>query len=158
MRKSIIAGNWKMHKNPADTRSFFEQIRGLIGCSPQCEVVICPPYLGIEMAVVATRGSSIQIGAQNLYWEKEGAFTGEVSGSVIKAAGCSHVIVGHSERRRYFGETNESVLKKTMSALEAGLTPIVCVAARPYNGILLTLNGGEKYETNTTALARYGHN
>ena len=130
MRTSIIAGNWKMYKNPADTRSFFEHIRGLIGCSPQREVVICPPYLDIEMAVVATHGSRIQIGAQNLYWEKEGAFTGEVSGPMIKAAGCSHVIVGHSERRQYFGETNESVLKKTRAALEAGLTPIVCVGER----------------------------
>jgi triosephosphate isomerase len=130
MRKPIIAGNWKMYKNPADTRHFFDKLRASIGCSSQCDVVICPPYLDIETAVIATRGSRIQIGAQNLYWEKEGAFTGEVSGPMIKAAGCSHVIVGHSERRQYFGETNESVLKKTRAALEAGLTPIVCVGER----------------------------
>ncbi len=119
-----------MHKNPADTRSFFDKLGALIERSLQCKVVIFPPYLDIETAVVATRGSRIQIGAQNLYWEKEGAFTGEVSGPMIKATGCSHVIVGHSERRQYFGETNVSVLKKTRAALEAGLTPIVCVGER----------------------------
>jgi triosephosphate isomerase (TIM) len=134
MRQVIIAGNWKMYKNPADARPFFETLRALIGCSSQREVVICPPYLDIGAAVAATRESRIQIGAQNLYWEKEGAFTGEVSGPMIKAAGCSHVIVGHSERRQHFGETNQSVLRKTRAALDAGLTPIVCVGERERSG------------------------
>jgi triosephosphate isomerase len=90
-------------------------------------VVICPVYVNLPAAVAASKGSNVQIGAQNVYWEKEGAFTGEVSGSMIKAVGCSHVIIGHSERRQYFGETNDWVLKKTRAALESGLTPIVCV-------------------------------
>ena len=104
-----------------------------------CEIVICPSFLDVENAVTATRGTRIQIGAQDLYWENEGAFTGEVSGPMIKASGCSHVIVGHSERRRYFGETNETVLKKTMAALDAGLTPIVCVGEREEKNVEVVL-------------------
>jgi len=101
--------------------------------------VICPSFLDVENAVTATRGTNIQIGAQDLYWENEGAFTGEVSGPMIKASGCSHVIVGHSERRRYFGESNESVLKKTLAALDAGLTPIVCVGEREEKNVEVVL-------------------
>jgi len=127
MRTPVIGGNWKMHKDHAGTTSFFESFRPLVECSRHREIVICPSFLDLDRAVTATRGTRIQVGAQNLFWEKEGAFTGEVSGPMIKAAGCSHVIVGHSERRRYFGETNESVLKKTVAALGAGLIPIVCV-------------------------------
>lgn len=123
----MIGANWKMHKNPAGTDSFFEAFRPLVEFSAHCEIVICPSFLDVAAAVAATRGTRIHIGAQDLYWEAEGAFTGEVSGPMIRASGCSHVIVGHSERRRYFGETNESVLKKTVAALEAGLTPIVCI-------------------------------
>ena len=92
--------------------------------------MICPPFTNLAAAVKAAEGSRISIGAQNLYWAKEGAFTGEISAPMIEAAGCSHVIIGHSERRHYFGETDESVLKKTIAALEAGLTPIVCVGER----------------------------
>jgi triosephosphate isomerase len=127
MRTPVIGGNWKMYKNPAETTSFFESFRPLVEYSGHCEIVICPSFLDLETAVTATRGTRIQIGAQNLYWAKEGAFTGEVSGPMIRASGCSHVIVGHSERRRYFGETNEGVLKKTVAALDVGLIPIVCV-------------------------------
>lgn len=130
MRTHLIGGNWKMYKNPAGTTSFFEAFLPLAGHSEGCDIVICPPFLDIENAVKATRGTTIRIGAQDLYWENTGAFTGEVSGPMIKASGCSHVIVGHSERRRYFGETNETVLKKTIAALDAGLTPIVCVGER----------------------------
>ena len=130
MRTHLIGGNWKMHKNPAGTASFFETFLPLAGHAEHCEIVICPPFLDVGNAVKATRGTTIRIGAQDLYWENDGAFTGEVSGPMIKASGCSHVIVGHSERRRYFGETNESVLKKTVAALDAGLTPIVCVGER----------------------------
>ena len=126
----MIGANWKMHKNPAGTNSFFEAFLPLAGHSEHCEIVICPPFLDVENAVKATRGTTIRIGAQDLYWENDGAFTGEVSGPMIKASGCSHVIVGHSERRRYFGDTNETVLKKTIAALDAGLTPIVCVGER----------------------------
>jgi triosephosphate isomerase len=119
-----------MYKDPAGTASFFERFRPLVKPSEHCEIVICPSFLDLVTAVTATRGTKIQIGAQNLYWANEGAFTGEVSGPMIRASGCSHVIVGHSERRQYFGETNESVLKKTVAAIDAGLTPIVCIGER----------------------------
>ena len=122
-----MAGNWKMYKTAAETSSFFEQFRALVEHSGHCEIVICPPYPNLPAAVAAAQGTRIGIGAQNLFWAKEGAYTGEVSASMIRSTGCSHVIVGHSERRQYFGETNETVLKKTIAALEAGLTPIVCV-------------------------------
>ena len=130
VRTPLTGGNWKMYKNPARTTSFFETFRPLVEHSGNCEIVICPSFLNLAAAVTATRGTSIQIGAQNLHWAKEGAFTGEVSGAMINASGCSHVIVGHSERREYFGETNQSVLNKTVAALEAGLIPIVCVGER----------------------------
>jgi len=126
MRTILVCANWKMHKDPADTTSFFERFRPLVEHSAR-EIVVCPPFLDVENAVEGTRGSNIRIGAQDLYWAGDGAFTGEISGSMIKASGCSHVIVGHSERRRDFGETDETVLKKTVAALDAGLTPIVCV-------------------------------
>jgi triosephosphate isomerase len=119
-----------MYKDPAGTASFFERFRPLVKPSEHCEIVICPSFLDLVTAVTATRGTKIQIGAQNLYWANEGAFTGEVSGPMIRASGCSHVIVGHSERRQYFGETNESVLKKAVAAIDAGLTPIICVGER----------------------------
>jgi triosephosphate isomerase len=130
MRKPIMAGNWKMYKTPAETAAFFQKFRPLVEKTEHCEIVICPPYTDIAAAVAATDGTRIAIGAQDLYWTKEGAFTGEVSGPMIKAAGCSHVLVGHSERRQYFEETNETVLQRTAAALEAGLTPIVCVGER----------------------------
>jgi triosephosphate isomerase len=122
-----MAGNWKMYKTLAETRAFFEAFPPLVASAVHCEIVICPPFPDLAAAVDGTRGTSIQVGAQNLYWAKEGAFTGEVSGSMIRAAGATHVIVGHSERRQYFSETDETVLKRTVAALDAGLTPIVCV-------------------------------
>jgi triosephosphate isomerase (TIM) len=130
MRTPLIVGNWKMYKDPAGTACFFERFRPLVERSEHCELLICPSFLNLQTAVSAARGTRVQIGAQNLCWAKEGAFTGEVSGPMIKASGCSHVIVGHSERRKYFGETDESVLKKTVAALDAGLTPIICVGER----------------------------
>jgi triosephosphate isomerase (TIM) len=122
-----MAGNWKMFKTPAETCSFFEKFRPLVAGSEHCEIVICPPFVDVPAAVQSSAGTRIQIGAQNMHWAREGAFTGEISGAMIRATGCSHVIIGHSERRQYFGETNETVLKKTIAALENGLTPIVCV-------------------------------
>ena len=116
-----------MYKDAAGTTSFFESFRTLVERSENCEVLICPSFVNLETAVRATRGTRIQVGAQDLCWATEGAFTGEVSGPMIRALSCSHVIVGHSERREYFGETNHSVLKKTVAALDAGLVPIVCV-------------------------------
>ncbi len=125
-----MAGNWKMYKTPADTRAFFEKFKPLVAECAHCEIVICPPFPNLPAAIEETRGSRIAIGAQNLYWGKEGAVTGEVSGPMIRAVGCTHVIVAHSERRQYFGESETDVLKKTVAALEAGLTPIVCVGER----------------------------
>lgn len=126
-----MAGNWKMYKTPAETRAFFEQFRPLVEKVEDREIVICPPFTNLEAAACAAKGSRIAIGAQNLYWAtKEGAFTGEITGRMIQACGCSHVIIGHSERRQYFGETDATVLKRTVAALEAGLTPIVCVGER----------------------------
>lgn len=129
MRTTLICGNWKMHKDPADTTSFFDNFRPLVKDS-KSEIVICPTFLAIQNAVHGARGTNIQIGAQDLYWVNYGAFTGEISGPMIGASGCSYVIVGHSERRRDFGDTDETVLKKTIAALDSGLTPIVCVGER----------------------------
>jgi triosephosphate isomerase len=125
-----MAGNWKMYKTPAETTAFFESFRPLVERSEHCEIVICPPFTNLRAAVDAAQGTRIRVGAQNCYWEKEGAFTGEVSAAMVKASGCSHVIIGHSERRQYFGETDDTVLKRTLAALEAGLIPIVCVGER----------------------------
>lgn len=125
-----MAGNWKMYKTPAETTAFFEKFRPLVEKSTHCEIVICPPFTNIAAAVAAAKGSTIQIGGQNIAWAREGAFTGEISGAMLTAVGASHAIVGHSERRQYFGETDETVLKRTVAALDAGLTPIVCVGER----------------------------
>jgi triosephosphate isomerase (TIM) len=127
MRKPVMAGNWKMYKTPPETRVFFEAFRPLVAGAVDCEIVICPPFPDLTAAVEAARDTHIQIGAQNLYWAKEGAFTGEVSGPMIRSTGATHAIIGHSERRQYFGETDETVLKKIVAALDAGLSPIVCV-------------------------------
>ncbi len=130
MRKPVMAGNWKMYKTPAETVQFFEKFRPLVERSEHCEIVICPPFTNLAVAVEAAKGTRIRVGSQNIAWAKEGAFTGEVSGPMLNAAGVSHAIVGHSERRQYFGETDETVLKRTKAALEFGLTPIVCVGER----------------------------
>lgn len=125
-----MAGNWKMYKDPAATALFFEKLLPLVAHSTHCDIVVCPPFVNIAAAVAATRGTEVAIGAQNLHHAKEGAFTGEISATMLKAAGCRAVIVGHSERRHFFGETDESVFKKTVAALDAGLQPIVCVGER----------------------------
>jgi triosephosphate isomerase len=125
-----MAGNWKMYKTPAETVAFFEKFRPLAGQAEHCEVVICPPFTNLAAAVAAAQGTRIHIGAQNIGWAKEGAFTGEISGPMIVASGATYAIVGHSERRQYFAETDETVLKRTQAALEFGLTPIVCVGER----------------------------
>jgi triosephosphate isomerase (TIM) len=125
-----MAGNWKMYKTPAETTAFFDKFRPLVAQSEHCEIVICPPFTSLAAAVDAAKGTRIQVGSQNVAWAKDGAFTGEISGPMLKAAGVTHAIVGHSERRQYFCETDETVLKRTQSALEFGLTPIVCVGER----------------------------
>lgn len=126
-RKKLIAANWKMYKNPDQTGEFVRDFLPLVADHNRDEVVVCPPFVDLGAAVEAARGSSVAIGAQNLHWEKEGAYTGEISASMLVAVGCTHVIIGHSERRQYFGETDDIVNLKLKAALEAGLTPIVCV-------------------------------
>ena len=127
MRKKLIAANWKMHKTPDHARDFFRVFLPLVQNHDRDEIVVCPTYLAIDAAVQAAKGSNVAIGAQDVYWQKEGAFTGEICSSMLLAVGVTHVIIGHSERRQYFGETDDSVNLKLKSALEAGLIPIVCV-------------------------------
>jgi triosephosphate isomerase (TIM) len=127
MRKKIIAANWKMYKNPTQTQAFFRDFLPLVAGHTRDEIVICPPYIDIYVAVEAAKAAGISIGAQDLYWEKEGAYTGEICPGMLLDIGCTHVIIGHSERRQYFHETDDVVNFKLKAALEAGLTPIVCV-------------------------------
>jgi triosephosphate isomerase (TIM) len=130
MRKPVIAGNWKMYKTPSEAAGFLHDLTPLVAASSHAEIVVCPPFIDVSAAADAARGTNIGIGAQDLFWLAEGAYTGEVSAPMLVAAGCAWVIIGHSERRQYFGETDESVFKKTTAALEAGLIPIVCVGER----------------------------
>jgi triosephosphate isomerase (TIM) len=127
MRKKVIAANWKMYKTPEQAREFFRDFLPLIPGHDRDEVVVCPNYLCLDAAIQSAKGSLVAIGAQNLHWEKEGAYTGEICTSMLLAIGVTHVIIGHSERRQYFGETDDTVNLKLKAALEAGLIPIVCV-------------------------------
>jgi len=130
-----------MFKTADETVRFFDELKPLVAASDHSEMIVCAPYLSVPAAVASAEGSKIQVGAQNLHWEAKGAFTGEVSAGMISAAGCSHVLIGHSERRQYFGETDETVSKRVAAALGAGLTPIVCV------GETLAEREGEKTES-----------
>ena len=127
MRRPVIAGNWKMFKTVAETRAFFSAFKPLVASTTHCDIVVAPTFTSLAAAAEAASGSNIAISAQNMHFEKQGAFTGEVSAAMIVEAGCRYVILGHSERRHIFGETNEMIAKKTVAALDAGLTPIVCV-------------------------------
>lgn len=127
LRRPVIAGNWKMFKTQPEARAFFEAFRPLVAESKHCDIVVAPPFTALAAAAEAARGSAIGIGGQDMHWEREGAFTGAVSAKMLIDAGCCYVIIGHSERRQYFGETDETVARKTKAALESGLTPIVCV-------------------------------
>jgi triosephosphate isomerase (TIM) len=122
-----MAANWKMYKTPDQTREFFRDFLPLVAGHARDERVVCPPYIDLADAVEAVKGSSVAIGAQNVHWKEEGAFTGEISAAMLLALGVKHVIVGHSERRQYFGETDDTVNIRLKAALEAGLTPICCV-------------------------------
>src|SRR3979490_1789623 len=127
MRRPIIAGNWKMYKTIAQTRSFFDEFRPLVAGSAHCEIVICPPCVRVQAASEVAYNTRIEIGGQNVFWEKEGAYTGEVSAEMLTSAGCKWVLIAHSERRQYFGETDESAFRKVRASLQRGLTPIVCI-------------------------------
>ncbi|MBO5772616.1 MAG: triose-phosphate isomerase [Clostridia bacterium] len=126
MKNKIIAGNWKMNKNQEQTIAFINDLKPLVKDTKNT-VIICTPYLDLEQAVCLTAGTNIHVGAQNCHWAESGAFTGEVAPSMLKEIGVEYVIIGHSERRQYFGETNKTVNARTKAALEAGLKPIVCI-------------------------------
>ncbi len=127
MRKTIVAGNWKMNKTPKEALELIETLKPLVAGRDDVEVVFCPPFIDLMLAVEATKGTNIKIGAQNMYFEESGAYTGEVAPNMVKEAGCEYVILGHSERRAYFGETDETVNKKVLKAFEHELKPIICV-------------------------------
>jgi triosephosphate isomerase len=124
LRKVVIAGNWKMNKTRPETT---ELINSIIQNTGDVQVVVCVPYTNLEAAVQATKGSSIKVGAQNVHYEQRGAYTGEISAEMLKEIGVEYVIIGHSERRQYFGETDETVNRRTKAALDAGLIPIMCI-------------------------------
>jgi triosephosphate isomerase len=127
MRKKLIAANWKMYKTPDETREFFRHFLPLVSGHSRDEIVVCPPYTDLDAAMAAAHGSHVAIGAQNVHWKAEGAYTGEISAGMLLCLGVTHVIIGHSERRQYFGETDDTVNLRLKAALEAGLTPICCV-------------------------------
>ena len=126
MRKPIIAGNWKMNNTPAETTALLEEMKPLVA-DADCDVIICAPFVDLQAALDATKGSNIQVGAENCHWAEKGAFTAEVSAPMLKAMGVPYVIIGHSERRQYFGETDQTVNKRVLAAVAAGLKVIVCV-------------------------------
>jgi triosephosphate isomerase len=127
MRTPLIAGNFKMFKTAAETADYVVALRGLVAGVHGVDVMIAPPFTSLQAAAHAAAGSAIGVGAQNIHWEREGAFTGEVSAAMVRDAGARFVIVGHSERRTLFGETNGSVNKKLNAVIAAGMTPIVCI-------------------------------
>jgi triosephosphate isomerase (TIM) len=127
MRKKVIAANWKMYKTPDQARDFFREFLPLVTHQTRDEIVVCPPFLDLPAALESVKGSNVSIGAQNVHWKEEGAFTGETSAKQLLALEIHYVIIGHSERRQYFCETDDTVNLRLKTALEAGLTPICCV-------------------------------
>lgn len=127
MRKPLMAGNWKMNKTIPEAVAMVKELKGKIADVKDVDVLLCPVFTALYPVANEVKGSNINVGAQDLFWEAKGAFTGEVAPNMITDAGCSFVIIGHSERRQYFGETNETVNKKIKAALASGLIPVVCV-------------------------------
>ncbi|OGC07554.1 triose-phosphate isomerase [candidate division WOR-1 bacterium RIFOXYA2_FULL_36_21] len=127
MRRPIIAGNWKLNKTIVEAIDLASKIKASVGNVSDVEIVVCPAFVAIDAVSQTLTDSTIGVGAQDMYWKDSGAFTGEVSAPMIRGAGASYVIIGHSERRQYFGETDETVNKKLMTALSHGLVPIVCI-------------------------------
>lgn len=126
LRKAVIAGNWKMNNTPSQTTALINEMKPLVA-DADCEVVLCVPYIDIPAAVEAAKGSNIKIGAENVHFKASGAYTGEVSTDMLKEAGVEYVVIGHSERRTYFGETDQTVNLRSLAALNAGLKAIICV-------------------------------
>src|ERR1700736_6189108 len=127
MRRRVIAGNWKLYKSQSETRAFFPAFAPLVADATHCDIVVAPPFTSIPAAFEAAKSTQIAIAGQDVFWEKEGAYTGEISPPMLVDAGCRYAIIGHSERRQFFGETDEKIAKKTKAALSAGLIPIVCL-------------------------------
>jgi triosephosphate isomerase len=127
MRRPVIAGNWKMYKTIVEAAAFVKDLRPKVADVTYCDIVVAPPFTALRAAADAAAGSNMQIAGQDVAWEKEGAFTGDVSAPMLRDAGCAHVIIGHSERRQYHHETDERVNRKIQAALANGLTPIACV-------------------------------
>jgi triosephosphate isomerase len=127
MRKPVIAGNWKLFKTIAESAALVNELKPLVSNNQEVEIVVAPVFTALSRVYDTLQGSNIRLAAQDCYWEEEGAYTGEVAPKLLKDAGCSHVIIGHSERRQYFGETDQTVNKKTRAAIAAGLNAIVCV-------------------------------
>lgn len=125
-RQAVIAGNWKMNKTPTEAAALLDELLPLVK-DANCGVVVCTPYVDLPVATEKTKGSNVKVGAQSVHFEKSGAFTGEISADMLNELGVEYVVVGHSERRQYFGETNETVNKRAKAAVEAGLTAIICV-------------------------------
>lgn len=126
-RRTVIAGNWKMNFTPVEATAFINEVKPLVAGKDNCDVIFCAPYVTIAAAMEAAKGSNIKIGAENVHFAPKGAYTGEVSAEMLKAIGVEYVIIGHSERRQYFGETDETVNLRTKAALEAGLKVILCL-------------------------------
>lgn len=126
LRRPVIAGNWKMNNTPSQAKALIEEMKPLVA-GADCDVVLCVPYIDLYAAMEAAEGSNIKIGAENVHWAEKGAFTGEVSAQMLKEAGVPYVIIGHSERRQYFGETDVTVRNRVRAALDAGLKIILCV-------------------------------
>ena len=126
LRPAVIAGNWKMNKTPAETTALINEMKPLVA-GADCKVVLCVPFIDIPAAVTAAEGSNIEIGAENVHFKASGAYTGEISAQMLVESGVKYVVIGHSERRQYFGETDQTVNLRTLAALGANLTAIVCV-------------------------------
>lgn len=127
MRRYVIAGNWKMNFTPSEATAFINSIKPMVEGKDNCDIIFCAPYVTIASAMEAAKGSNIKIGAQNVHFEEKGAFTGEISAKMLREIGVEYVIIGHSERRQYFGETDTTVNKRTRAALAAGLKVILCL-------------------------------
>ena len=127
MRNIVIAGNWKMYKSNSEAKELVEELKNKTNDIIKTRMIVCPPYTALSIAAELVKGTNIQVGAQNMYWEQQGAFTGEISTEMIKSTGATFVLIGHSERRQFFGEIDETVNKKLKAALQSGLNPIVCI-------------------------------